>query len=224
MPSSLTVVLVSLLLATPAVTFWLWLVIVPARVVILCPEGCECDPAGFSIIFSNKSLTAVPSIHLTDVRELWLSDNNITLFQNDSFVSITKLNFLHLTKCELRTIELGAFNGLTDLTHLFISDNKIIEIMPGTYENMSSLEFLDLSHNKIKHLNSDTFSGLGAFNGHTKLTYLSMSHNDISEILPGTFENMSILEILDLSHNKTKHLYSGTFSGFGAFNGLTKLT
>jgi len=37
MPSRLTAVLVSLLLAT-------WLVIVPGREANLCPEKCRCDP------------------------------------------------------------------------------------------------------------------------------------------------------------------------------------
>ena len=48
MPSRLTVVLVSLLLATSTVIIWLWLVIVPARVAILGPEECRCDPERIS--------------------------------------------------------------------------------------------------------------------------------------------------------------------------------
>jgi len=206
-------VLVSLLLATAAFSFWLWLVILPVKVTILCPEECTCDTAGYSIRSSSNSLIAVPSIHLTDVRELWLSNNNITLLEKDSFVSMTELKLLDLTKCELRTIELGAFNGLTELTHLFMWDNKISEIMPGTFENMDSLEFLALNYNKIKHLNNATFSGLGAFKGLTKLTRLLVFRNEISEILPGTFENMISLEYLFLGHNNIKYLNSGVFNG-----------
>ena len=224
MTSKLTVVLVSLLLATPGVAFWLWLVIVPARVTILCPEKCECDTAGYSIICSSKSLTAVPSIHLRNVQALWLSDNNITLLEKDSFVSMTELKLLDVTECELRTIELGAFNGLTELTALFMWNNKISEIMPGSFEKMSSLEYLDLSKNKIKHLNSAVFSGLGTFSGLTKLTRLSVLRNEIGEIFPSTFQNMSSVEYLDLCNNKIKHLISVMLSGLGALNGLKKLT
>ena len=57
MPSRLTLVLVSLLLATPAVIYWLWLVILPAKVTILCPEEWWCDPAGNYINCSRSSLT-----------------------------------------------------------------------------------------------------------------------------------------------------------------------
>jgi len=39
---------------------------------------------------------------------------------------------------------------------------------------------------------------LGAFNGISKLTALSIWAKEISEIIPGTFENMSSLENLDL--------------------------
>ena len=55
MPSRLTVVLVSLMLAAPAVIFWLWLVIQPTRVAMLCLEGCRCDPRGYHIDRSGSS-------------------------------------------------------------------------------------------------------------------------------------------------------------------------
>ena len=137
---------------------------------------------------------------------------------------MTELKLLDVSWCELRTIELGAFNGLTKLTGLSMQGNKISDILPGTFENMSSLEYLDLRNNEIKHLNSAMFGGLGAFHGLTNLTQLLMWGNEISEIMPGTFENLSSLEYLDLSYNKIKYLNSAMFSGLGAFNGLTKLT
>jgi hypothetical protein len=58
--SILTVVLLSLLLATPAVIIWLCLVKVPVRVAVLCREGCECDRAGCEAFCENTSFTAVP--------------------------------------------------------------------------------------------------------------------------------------------------------------------
>jgi hypothetical protein len=56
MPSRLTVVLVSLLVATPAVMFWLWLVIQRVRVAILCPEECWCRPGGYLVDCTLSSL------------------------------------------------------------------------------------------------------------------------------------------------------------------------
>jgi hypothetical protein len=70
MPSNLTVVLVSLLLVTPIVMFWLWLVIEGARIAILCPEECEFDPARYEVSCHGSSITTVPLIlecHLLEV-------------------------------------------------------------------------------------------------------------------------------------------------------------
>jgi hypothetical protein len=92
MPSRLTVVLVSLLVTTPVVMFWLFLVIVPARVATLCPEGCTCDTGGYDVDCDDASLTAVPLIHHKNVRELWLTFNEIIFLENDRFVSLTELH------------------------------------------------------------------------------------------------------------------------------------
>jgi len=198
MPSRLTVVLVSLLLALPVVIFWLWLVILPARVAILCPVGCRCDIGGYNVVCDNTSLSAVPLIHLTDVRELWFIDNNITLLQKDSFVSLTDLDRLDVRRCGLRRIELGAFNGLTNLIELSIWYNEISEIKPGTFEIIISLESLHLDYNRIKHVDKDTFSGL------LRLKYLFLSQNKLQFLHPDTFSGLPNLE----------HLYFTTIPAF----------
>ena len=113
MPSNLIVVLPLLLLGTSALLFWLWLLIVPLRSAMLCPEVCICDTGAFSVDCSKRSLNSVPKFHLTNVRVLFLSSNEINFLMNDSFVSLTALNELRIVNCGLRTIELGAFNGLT---------------------------------------------------------------------------------------------------------------
>jgi hypothetical protein len=76
MPPRLIVVLVSLLLALPVVIFWLWLVILPARVAKLYPEKCQCDPGGYNVKCDGTSLNHVPLIHLTSVRVINLKKQN----------------------------------------------------------------------------------------------------------------------------------------------------
>jgi len=122
MPTRRTVVLVSLLLATPVVLSWLWLIYLPLRVIILCPEECRCDVGGYFVDCSKQSLSKIPSVkipsvYITHVQDLVLNDNNITSLQKDIFVSqeLTELDMLSLVRCGLQTIELGAFNGLTKL-------------------------------------------------------------------------------------------------------------
>jgi len=195
MPSRLTAVLVSLLLATPAVAFWLWLVIVPARVAILCPEECRCDRLGYDVGCYSETLTAVPVIHLTDVRVLSLYRNKIKLLENNSFVSQTELQILQLREIGLIKIELGAFNGLTKLTILTLSSNSISEIIPGTFECTKILEHLDLGFNKLQHLGPGVFSGL--FN----LQYIYLSQNRLQYIHPDTFIGSTNLQSLKLDFN-----------------------
>jgi len=115
MASKLTVMLFSLLLATPAVAFWLWLVIMPAIVAVLCPEGFECYTAGYLIDCKKLSLYPISLIRHSIVRYLRLFDSNISLLQKNSFVSLTVLIVLRIDVCGLRTVELEAFNGLTVL-------------------------------------------------------------------------------------------------------------
>jgi Leucine-rich repeat (LRR) protein len=131
------------------------------------------------IIWYNTSLNTVPLIRVTDVRVLRFRHSNITLSERDSFVSrgLTELEILQVGWCELRTIELGAFNGLTKSTKLYINFNKISEIIPGTFENMSNLKYLDLRPNSLKQLDGRVFRGLvnlkSIYLGNNKLQFLT---------------------------------------------------
>jgi Leucine-rich repeat (LRR) protein len=187
-------VLVSLLLATPVAIFWSWLLILPK---IVCPEGCSCDEAGFKVNCYYSGLNRIPSNFPTHVRTLVLDGNNITFFENDSFVSrgLVELEFLMAGFCNVRTIELGAFNGLTLLITLSLESNDITEIIPGTFGMVSSLEELYLQYNKIEHLESDVFNGL------VKLQYIDLEGNKLQYLYPDTFCGLKNLQSLLLSNN-----------------------
>ena len=197
MPTRGIVVLVSLLLATPVIMSWLWLVIMPLRVAKHCPQECWCDVGGYFVDCSRKSLHNIPSIYLTHVQDLVLDDNNIPSLENDSFVSkgLTDLNFLSLDGCGLQTIELGAFNGLTKLTYLSMKWNWIGEITRGTFEVMSGLEYLGLDYNKIERLDADMFLGL------INLQHINLEGNELLVIHPDIFVGLPKLERLDLGAN-----------------------
>jgi Leucine-rich repeat (LRR) protein len=171
--------------------------ILPARVAILCPEGCTCDRGGNFVQCSGISSTAVPLFQLTIVRDLSLSYYEITLLKKDSFVSLTDLEVLHLYNCGLRTIEFGAFNGLTQLTGLALWHNNITEKIPGTFENISSLEYLWLNNNRLQHLDRALFSGL------VNLNLIGLEGNQIQYLNPDTFLGLPILQKLLLGYNPT---------------------
>jgi Leucine-rich repeat (LRR) protein len=195
MSSRLTVVLVSLLLATPAVMFWLWLVIQPIKV--LCPEECRCNANGYYVNCLSSGLNSIPLILPTHVRILVLFDNNITFLEKDSFVSrgLTEMEILMAIFCQIGTIDLGAFNGLTMLKNLSLFNNEITEIIPGTFERMNNLQHLDLQHNKIEHLEVKVFSGLI----NLQIVYLAV--NKLHYLHPDTFLGLPKLQSLYLSDN-----------------------
>jgi Leucine-rich repeat (LRR) protein len=59
---------------------------------------------------------------------------------------------------------------------------------------------------------------VGAFNGLTKLSNLSLHYNPIIEIKPGTFETLSSLKSLELFANQLEHLDNDTFRGLFNLN------
>ena len=197
MPSRLTVVLVSLLLSTPAVIFWLWLLILPTRYEVVCPKDCRCQAEGYIVNCSDSGINSIPSNPPTHVRLLELDGNNITYFENGTFVSrgLVELEILNANFCKLRKIELGAFNGLTNLMLLSIVGNKISEIIPGTFEKMSRLELLGLDHNVIQHLENYVFSGL------VNLKVIGLQGNKLQYLHPDTFLGLSKLPSLQIPND-----------------------
>jgi len=216
MPSRLTV-LVSLLLATTAVIFWLWLVILPARVAILCPEGCWCDPGGNYINCSRSSLNSITVTFHTDVRTLKLDYINLTSLKKDTFLSrgLTQLERLSTKGCGITRVEPGAFNGLMKLEQLSMMSNMIREIEARTFENMTMLEELYLVSNKIEHLEPDAFWGLSSLDG------IWLDGNKIEYLHPEVFINLPHLSILSLRGNQM--LYIPTDRHFISSNSLTYL-
>jgi hypothetical protein len=86
MPSRLTVVLVSLLLATPAVILWIWLLILPERVAIQCPEECCYEKVGYHVDCSSSSLNSIPLNFPANFQKLALDSKIIRSLKKDIFI------------------------------------------------------------------------------------------------------------------------------------------
>jgi hypothetical protein len=210
------VVLVTLLITSPVLIFWAWLLIVPARVAFLCPEGCWCDPGGNIIDCFNSSLNNIPIIFLKDVRILYLNHTNLTSLWKDSFLSsrLTQLETLDIDNCGLVRIEPGAFNGLIMLEELSIKNNKIREIEQQTFENLTNLELLYLGKNEIENLERDAFLGL------TNLRDIWLITNKIHYLLPDTFLGLNNLSHIRLNDNKIQYLHPDLFVRVSSLSSL----
>jgi gastrin-releasing peptide receptor len=198
MPVTVKAVLVSLLVASPALIFWIWLVILATRFTLLCPDGCWCSADGDKIDCSNSSLDNIPVIFHKQVRSLTLDYNNLTYLKEDVFLSsaLPRLEVLSIDDCNLVGVEPGAFNGLTILVQLSLMSNMIREIKPLTFGNMSSLKRLYLGYNVIENLEPDSFFGL------SDLEYLHIGENNIKHIHPDLFIHSPNLEMLILERNQ----------------------
>jgi Leucine-rich repeat (LRR) protein len=154
--------LVSLLLAKPAVISWIWLTILAERVTILCHERYWYDRGGYRIVCSSSSLNSIPLIFTTNVEKLDLDSHSITSLVKDRFISIglTELEEICVNGSEIETIKLRAFSGLRKLALLSVCGNKLREITRSTFEKMNSLSYLILVDNFIERLEVDLLERL----------------------------------------------------------------
>jgi Leucine-rich repeat (LRR) protein len=111
----------------------------------------------------------------------------------------------------------SAFLGLSSLVYLNLENNKINLIDPSShlFAGLSLLNRLSIASNGFEN-----FIVYETFKEMTKLTILSMEHNNIISIAPNSFSKMDILSDLDLSDN---NLYEVNARMFYGLKSLTKL-
>jgi hypothetical protein len=140
-----SLLLVVLLLETAAIV-WLCVAILQARMAELCSDECSCDAGRYNVGSTNPSLTKTTFNFLKYFRQLTISSQYIPSFGNDTFLSerLTELEENSVKLSHLRTIELGALNGLTNLKKMELFCNGVSEILPGTFHKMRRLQNLNL--------------------------------------------------------------------------------
>ncbi|GAB6028060.1 Leucine rich repeat containing 15 [Chamberlinius hualienensis] len=128
---------------------------------------------------------------------LWtlnLNENPLQELKNNSFCHLKNLMNLHLSNCELNTIESDAFQPLSRLITLYLDGNQLTQI--PYLQHLTSLRWLYISRNSITTITSDDFTNC------TFLSSVILSYNNISFIDENAFDDLNILYKLDLSHNR----------------------
>nr|ARQ14820.1 toll-like recptor 2 [Oncomelania hupensis] len=152
---------------------------------------CLCSHSGFLADCTSKNLTSVPS------KDLPATATFITLRNN----SITKL-------------EQGAFRPFNSLQRLDISVNKIHRIDKEAFCGLENLELLDMSNNSL-WLNDICLYRSGPFFGMKSLRRLDLSGNQLDDVNPCVFEDVSdTLTWLDLSDNHMRYVNQSPWSTF----------
>lgn len=99
---------------------------------------------------SNNLLTVVPSLAFENtpfLRYLSLSYNPIQKVESNSFEKLTGIVKIDLSNCELQTISSNAFDSLMSLEWLKLNGNKLTELHPKTLNALISLHGIDLHDN-----------------------------------------------------------------------------
>lgn len=191
------------------------------------------DWPNMALEISSKAFTG----ELVQLERLDLSYNNLWNLPKGSLCPLSNLEFLNLTRNQLR--EVGNFlfdHNSKCASNLKVLDlsNNIIESLPSIgFSGLVRLQFLDLSYNKIAFIADRAFEGLMALatvklnsnhlstlppdllNDFRDIKEIYLNNNSLSVLPPGLFGGLRQLTILDLSMNelKTEWINSVTFSG-----------
>ncbi|XP_028167499.1 leucine-rich repeat and immunoglobulin-like domain-containing nogo receptor-interacting protein 3 [Ostrinia furnacalis] len=164
-----------------------------------CPGGCACSqlrlacaaaaPAGLNLT------RAVLAPHGSQLLELAWTDSRIRHVRTGAFDGLHDLEYVDLSRNEIKRTETGLFAGLTRLKHLNLSRNQLDDIPRLTFTGLENLEVLDVSYNNLHLIPFQVFGPL------TKLQYLDISHNRLATFLDYYFNPNRQLKTLFLNHN-----------------------
>uniref|UniRef100_A0A493TGA7 Leucine rich repeat containing 19 n=1 Tax=Anas platyrhynchos platyrhynchos TaxID=8840 RepID=A0A493TGA7_ANAPP len=126
-----------------------------AGTLFLNPVTADCNDSG-------KNLSRIPTDLLPNVTILSLKNNKITLKDNgkDILQRLTNLTELYLNENMITVLCNNSFYNLTKLIILDISNNLISIVHPAAFAGLNQLSVLNLSYNRITQLDSDVFSSL----------------------------------------------------------------
>ncbi|XP_065336197.1 protein artichoke-like [Cloeon dipterum] len=174
-----------------------------------------------SLVLSHNNLLKVDSTALADLPKLSslnLSHNALTELPRGGFARNTLLKHLDMSHNNLKKLDANTFRGLRFLRRLYFSDNMIEEVGRGAFSSLTRIGTIDLARNKLTKVDFQMFAGLRyaekldvSENQITEiqkrafvelyLVVVNISHNVISSIEPGSFENCANMTVLDMSHN-----------------------
>ncbi|KAF6716595.1 Toll-like receptor 13 [Oryzias melastigma] len=136
---------------------------------------------------------------------------------DDSLSHLSNLQHLSISPCNLRIIDMKAFQKLSKLKTLDLSFNELSELKPLLFEDLHNLHSLLLAHNKLRALPEEVFlNTLG-------LETLNMGTNLLTNFfnVAKSVSHLMNLTVLDLSFN---HFTSLTYSNVSLPRSLTKLS
>ena len=149
------------------------------------------------LILSNNGLTSIDDAAFSELKSL------LVLFLNEnklSYVPIVapSLVDLSLVGNKLASLTRASIRGLSNLRYLKLSDNSFTNLSSLPKEAFdpvrSKLQTLDIEFNDLR--------GVPNVGPMRSMKKLNLAGTMVSTIIPGTFSQMSSLQVLDISDNR----------------------
>jgi Leucine-rich repeat (LRR) protein len=133
-----------------------------------------------------ENLESDAFFRMVNLKRINLEGNRLQYLHPDTFVALPKLQALYLSNdAGLQLPIYRHFIKSRSLRTLVISLCNVNSISVETFANVSTLESLDLSNNSLRSLDMNILN---------VMPELNLKPINISEIIPGSFENISRLE------------------------------
>ena len=165
----------------------------------------------------NNDLTTLPEDvfdGLDGLESLWLSSSDIEVLPADVFDGLGNLQALYLHNNQIGSLPENVFEGLVNLQALFLDNNQIESLPPDVFDGLGNLHTLYLHRNLLSTLPEDVFDGLG--NLHT----LYLHRNLLSALPEDVFDGLGKLHALYLHGNQIASLPPDVFDGLGKLHAL----
>lgn len=168
---------------------------------------------------------------LSDLQKVWLNKNAISNIEEGGFQNLTNLKYLDLSGNRISSIVSRAFSGMPNVETIFLNTNKLKTVSDTAFVGADSLKSLYLQSNDLpsipplcdlpsltklvlqgNSLVNATFPE--CFRNNSKISYLVLSQNGISELNNHTFAALTNASIstLYISDNKLTQTSTGVFT------------
>ncbi|NWW50536.1 TLR3 protein, partial [Pedionomus torquatus] len=190
-------------------------------------DNVELGENGTKKLCTELSNTAIQNLSLSSVKLLYvgnstfqglqgtnltvlnLSQNSLSLIEDDSFLWLSNLQYLILKNANIH-VSARLFNGLSSLKHLTLINSVTGKIEDFSFHWLHNLEYLIMDNNNFPGITANTFTGLN------NLKYLSLCNCNINlqRITNKTFSSLadSSLQVLNLTKTRISTIGSGAFS------------
>ena len=199
------------------------------------------------LYLSSNELSALPENifdQLTNLTVLTLNSNQLSALPDGLFDNLLNLTKLYLNSNQLSSLQESLFDQLTNLTHLNLWDNPVSSLQKSDFDHLTNLEVLILPSTSTPS-NPLEFSGDTPVSDRTPqvrdaivatvgasaaadvteaqldtITLLDLTGQNVTDLKPGDFDNLTNLESLGLGDNQLSSLPEDLFKYLISLRGL----